>query len=461
MKILYTPTIIGGAYKSFYNYTRQYNCELVPFDFINIEQTLECLDDYKNHNRITATLTLFFLYSFLKHDSVDFMKDDYDVVKDDLSYRVNWERLQETIALVDQLVDKAINEKPDWIFIRLFEDLEFFQIYFSYRIKKESNIKICFGKEKELKPYLKNIILKDEFSDYLFVGHGENFLDSFFNNQLNVNKYDENLIYKHDFLDSFNNNISDLEIVNKKYNFAFHTLCPYKCVFCTQNKGNNLNLNIDHIDNVIEKLIYINNKYDIDDNFCISSLPFYTSEEINYFFETVYRKMNSRIKFNIVHLTTPQYLDNFEILSKFDDSLFYVGIEHFSEKILSLMKKPTTKEMNLKLLLNKKYNNAGFGLIYNFFKEELDDYNEMIRALVIARSYQKDRFFKLNSFQYTIPNESEEYKYGMKLIEPSTFREFYNIEDNIYLKYINSHDHKLDLLKEKNKIARNNNILTQ
>lgn len=452
MKIIYTPTIIKGAYKSFYNYIKRYDAELVPLDFLNIPDLLECLDGYENNNRIISTLSLFFLHSFIQSYSTENFERDYNILKNDLSYGVKWNILKEKIDIIDKLVDDVIHQNPDWLFIRSFEDLEFFQLYFAYQIKLKSSIKICFGKEKEFKPHLKYIFQKEEFSDYVFVGHGENFLDSFFNDNLSSTRYEEGLIYKHSFLDSFNSNVSDMEIIDSQYNFSFHTLCPYKCVFCTQNKGNNLSLNYDHLDEVIDKLVYVNHKYDIQSNFCVSSLPFYTNDEIQYFFGKIYKIFGSKIKFNIVHLTTKQYLDNAELLKKFEGSLFYIGVEHFSDKILTLMKKPTNREMNLKLVINSEYKNVGYGIIYNFFKEDMNDFNDLIRTLKLIG---KGKFFKLNSFQYTIPNDTikDEKLYDIELIEPTTFINYFGIDYPLHLKYKNHHDPKLELLKEKNKIA--------
>jgi len=458
MKIFYTPTIIQGAYKSFYNYIKfmNYDIDLKPLDFLNIPDFLECLEDYENHNRVVSSLSVFCVLSFVKNNfSVDKFQDDYNVVKSDLPYKIDFVKLRQKLLIIDSIIAKVDTE---WIFIRSFDDLEFFQIYFAYKLKQKG-VKVVFGKEQEFKQQFIDIFLMDEISDKVFVGHGENFLDSFCNGRME-DKYETNSLYKDEFLESFNNEMSDLEIKNKIYNFSYHTLCPYKCVFCTQNKGNNLKLNYDRFDEMIDKFVYINKNFDVDNNFCISSLPFYSNDEIQYFFGKIYDIFQDRIKFNIVHLTTPQYLDNAELLTKFKDSLFYVGVEHFSDKILTLMKKPTTKEMNLKLLINKKYSNAGFGLIYNFFKEDLKDFNEMINAIKIARSYQPNRFFKLNSFQYTIPADIKEPSecYDLEFIEPKILKAHFNLDQDFFIKYVNKHDPHEAVLKEKNNIAKRNHI---
>jgi len=453
MKIIYTPTIINGAYKSFYNYTKKYDVDLIPFDFLNISDLLECLIGYENNNRVISTLSLFFVHSFIKSGYNSF-ECDYNKVSCDLSYDVDWIKFKNKIKIIDKMVEQVVNINPEWVFIRSFEDLEFFQLYFAYEIKKRSRIKICFGKEKEFKPHLKYIFMKEEFSDYVFVGHGENFLDDFFENKLDSSGYSEGLYYKKEFLDSFNSGLSDIELKNKQYNFSFHTLCPYKCTFCTQNKGNNLKLNYDHLDEVIDRIGFINKKYNIDSNFCISSLPFYTDEEIQYFFGNIYNNFGNEIKFNIVHLTTPQYLNNSDLLCKFTGSLFYVGVEHFSDKILKLMNKPTTREMNLKLIINPKYNNVGYGIIYNFFQEEMSDFIDLIRILKIVGN---NKFFKLNSFQYVVPEDisKNELIYDIKHVEPIIFKDYFNIDYNLILKYKNNHDPNLELLIDKNNIARN------
>jgi hypothetical protein len=116
------------------------------------------------------------------------------------------------------------------------------------------------------------------------------------------------------------------------------------------------------------------------------------------------------------------------------------------------MKKPTNREMNLKLVINSEYKNVGYGIIYNFFKEDMNDFNDLIRTLKLIG---KGKFFKLNSFQYTIPNDTikDEKLYDIELIEPTTFINYFGIDYPLYLKYKNHHDPKLELLKEKNKIA--------
>ncbi len=445
MKILYTPSIISGAITALQNHAtvNNYGVSIEEFDFLDTTLVLnEMVYDYSKFNSYIIFYQLFFLDSFVKHKGFGCVVDDYEKM-DELPFKVNWKVFTETLKSVEEKAREIIEINPEYLFVRFLNSTTLISYYLSYLIKRDSNIIVILGCEKKL-PNL----YKEKFEcvvDNIFIGTGEILLDDIVNG--NVKKYKEDYSYTKDNWDTFNFNVSDYEKKHSYFNYILNTKCVYSCNFCSHTSSNK-RLHIDNHDilEMANYLNWVNKKYNFKTNNCVSSLAFINNSQIKEFFGTI----DKHLPLDLIYLSTEQFYNNTDMLDKFTNTVFYLGVEHFSDKMLKLMNKQTcSRELNLKVLLRSYNTNITFGVIYNYFNETKRDFLDLYSVLNII----KDKYPQMNINQYI------HYYGGMvdesvKFIEPIKYKEYFGVEDDtLFFKYVNLHDMDGELITFKSNMV--------
>lgn len=464
MKILYINGDFNAAFKAFTNYinTKQAN---INFELLDIAKELYSRWEYtvklNDKNRYLSFWGLFFIDSFIKNNySFKNLEKDYEIVKSDLPFNINFEKFYEVISIADKLVEEINIKNPDYLFVRYFEIRNVILYYTLYKLKqKNKNIKIIMGNEKKIPPIFEKMFFDEKICDHFFCGYGENMIDLILNDELkNKPLYITDFSFNDEKWCSFNNKISSLDLKTSNYNFYLDMLCPYNCTFCDhayEKLRQNPDIIIDE-----EKISYMANKIKYFHKLfpkmkfdCTTSLLIINPKLFTKFFEYLL-PIKDTVNLNGMPITVGNYLNNFDLLNQFKKSYFFLGAEHNNQHILNLMNKKYLFKDLEKILKHPKRYNLIMTLMYNFFGETKDHFDEWIAFAnwCISKKY----IISLNLFNMTY-KEFDNHTLGFEYKEPVVYKKYFNrTENDLFFEYVNLHDPDNSLVLYKNETVHKN-----
>jgi len=484
MKVLYVETLQTSDIKSFQSnkvhYKQKINVnyrstskslENIIDDYPNVKfgvfHNYKTLDDFINYqedkNIVLECDEIPFILSFLKDQTLNELISDFKVFQTELNYGVNFGSLFNYISELKDQVKSIIQEKPNIIIFKLYGKNIFFSLLLSYLIKQNrKDIKIIITDNKPC-PY-KNIFefiyeecIEKNIIDNMFWGYNEHIIIDICEDK-ELKRIGENFNYTHRIWENNALKISKFEIENNFFMSAHNIECPYDCSFCLSPKKHHLDFegNKDTLDEMIDYLIWVYQKYDINVVRLFYPLPF-TNDEFKYFFEKLLEKQQQHIKISL-YSTGFQLIDNIDILNEFEELSVFPGVEHFSDRILKLMNKQTTREMNQKILLNNFSFKVYFFLLYNFMNESIDEFKDLLFHLnVFNKSNKPNTHPELIKMFFSSTETTYKYNeglYDITYIEPIKLKEHFKISNRIlFFNYINNQYPYI--LQEKNKLLMN------
>jgi len=460
--ILYLNNVIGEApIKALTSYIKFKKLDNISFNVLYDESLLNhinqiiTLDKYANFTE--HFWDSFFIESFLKDDRFNFdhIESDYEIVKDDFPFSVDFEAFYEHVRLADILIKKILQINPDYLLHRLIiGDRLYISYYIAFQVKKRNpNIKIIAGGEKDLKPTNYYNDLFRPVVDHLYFGFAEHLLEML-NNDIELEKTNMNYAYTEDLWRSFNFTLTEPEIQNNKYFSIPNLKCTANCDFCSVFKKFDQCFQYDDaaLAELTDFIMFMNTKHPGIKTHFVSSLAFKTSSNIEYFFKTLYDNgfhKAGNFNLSLLYIIGKQYYDNRELLNKFERNTFNCGIEHTNEKILRSMNKPISSKIAKELII--KPNNITFAFIWNYFEESKEEFDEIITFSKIIKKlkYHNPRYFQL---QYSALGDvkEDERKHNITFVVPHIYKDFYGIdEDEFYFNYRNNLDPENVLMRYK------------
>lgn len=463
--ILYLDTVMGitttKALKKYINYKNLDNINLSILQDKSLLYFIDeiiTLDEDLNYNE--HFYDAFFIDSFRKDNRYNFqyVEHDYNVVKEDLPYTIDFVGFYEQIKNTDKLIEKILDIDPEYTLLRIIGDRIYLSYYIAFKLKAaRPNMKIIAGGEKDLRKstYYHNLFL--DLVDHLYFGFAEHLLTKL-NNDEKIEKMEYSSDFTEDLWRSYNFGITDEEIKAETVYLIPNISCVYNCRFCSVRKDIK-NYNTDtKLEEFTDYIIFLNKKYPGICNFFSTSLAFRSNEEIEYFFGRLYdNNLYTPDKFNlgVCYITSRMYWDNKDLLKKFgNNNRFYIGVESLSDSVLKHMRKPNiNSDINKKLVLGN--NNINYAFIWNYFNETMEEFQEMLRFSTIIKKlkYTYPRFFKLQWSSDESQFQQNEIDFDITFKVPHTYKNYFNIaEEYFFFDYYQNTDKDYEILKYKQNI---------
>jgi len=440
---------------------KKINYELFTHDILNISLNDFIVYDSNKHLMIECD-ELPFIFSFIKDQTLSNIKEDFQYFKDELNYKINFDKLLKHIKLLKQFCNEILNKKPNVIISHLWGKNVFFNIIISYYIKeKNKKIKVIFFENKppqyfKIFKYAYNSLINFNIIDNIYWGYHENLIRALCEGS-ELEQIEQKYIFTHEDWRSNTLKISNFEIKYRFFSTMHNIQCIYKCPFCLNPKNNFIKFipDEDNLNEMIDYMIWVYDKYNLHVIRMFSPLPF-LNNHFYYFFNKLLELNRTDIKISL-YSTPLQVYNNLEILNQFNKLTIFPGIEHFSERLLNIMNKQTTRKINQSLMFNKTDFKICCFLLYDFMPESLEEFKDLLNHFMLIKRNSKHVTVDLIKMYFSSNEKSfaeDEHKYNINYIIPHKLKEYFKIEDfDFFLTYEN----KQNLLHQKNKLLRSKN----
>jgi len=295
---------------------------------------------------------------------------------------INLERVYEARREVEKQLASIDFNKYDFIGQYVIEQSTFLMLIGLFYINKNYPDKkiICGGNWFEVNDVITKMFLEGDLIDLVIYGDGE-ILPEVYDKTGEVTYFLENI-----------DNIPPMALLKMKVNcisglfwkvhsgcFYATKGCPLKCSFCMQ--GLHKYRRVTSVEAIGEQIERTVKDHDIHSFFCADNVWFNDlilelDEELDK------RNLIGKVRFEHcnIHPTTCLSTDAVKALKRMEMHPF-LGIESFSDRILKLMNKKTTKEQNLAAtsLLDQYEVSYTMGRIFQFPSETPEDFNESVK----------------------------------------------------------------------------------